>query len=364
MHAASIELKRSFFTQTEQEIFSAGEMSVSIFCYERGVEAIRVKNSRGHLIVLPFMGQMVWDAVFDGVCLTMKNMFSQPLPAHGIIETYGCFAYHSGLLRNGCPAPEDTHPLHGEMPCAPMDRASITYGEDQAGPYVALVSEWEYVMGFGKHYQASPRVVLRPGASLFDLEMNVKNLSQNPMDLMYISHVNFALVRGGRIHQAADFSAADTVVRKSIPAHVTPTPAYLKLIDDFSKHPEKSALIEHAEQYDPEQVFFIRNLKSDKNDMTHMMLRRPEKDAFYMSWSVKEMPKTIRWILCNADQEVGAFALPGSCEPEGYLAEQSKGNVRRLGGNETARFAVKLGYLDEKSADLAQAEIESLTQQS
>ena len=360
MREATLELKRSFFTATEQEIFSAGEISVSLFRYDRGVEAVRIKNSRGHLIVLPFMGQMIWDVVFDGVCLTMKNMFSQPLPAKGIIETYGCFAYHSGMLRNGCPSPDDTHALHGEMPCAPMDRAYIVYGEDKIGPYVSLVSEWEYVMGFGNHYLASPRLMLRPGATLFDLEMNVKNLSLTPMDLMYICHVNFALVRGGEIFQGADFTPADTCVRKSIPGHVSPTPSYLKLLDAFAKHPERSAVLTDAEQYDPEQVFFIRNLKSDKNGMTHMMVRGPKKDAFYISWSLKEMPQTTRWILCNSDQEVGAFALPGSCEPEGYLAEKRKGHVRRLGGGKTARFKVKLGYLDPQNADTAQNVIENL----
>jgi hypothetical protein len=360
MREATIALKRSFFTSTEQQLFSAGEMSVSLFRYASGVEAIRLKNSRGHLVVLPFMGQMVWDAVFDGVCLTMKSMFSQPRPARQILETYGCFAYHSGMLRNGCPSPEDSHALHGEMPCAAMNRAHIVHGEDDDGPYVSLLGEWEYAMGFGSHYLASPRVVLRPGASLFDLEMNVKNLSKTPMDLMYISHVNFALVRGGTIHQGADFTPADTAVRKSIPGHVQPTPAYLKLLDDFDKHPENSAVIDDAEQYDPEQVFFIQNLKSDANGMTHMMVRRPEQDGFYMSWSVKEMPKTIRWILCNSDQEVGAFALPGSCEPEGYLAEKRKGNVRSLGGGQSARFAVRLGYLDQQAADVAQRAIEKL----
>ncbi len=360
MCEAKIELKRAFFTSSEQEIFSAGEISVSLFRYESGVEALRLKNSRGHLIVLPFMGQMVWDAVFDGVCLTMKNMFKQPHPAAGILETYGCFAYHSGLLRNGCPSPEDSHPLHGEMPCAPMDRAYIVCGEDQDGAYVSLVSEWEYVMGFGSHYLASPRIVLRPNETLFDLEMNVENLSQVPMDLMYISHVNYGLVRGGKIFQTAEFTPADTCVRTSIPGHVHPTPSYLKLIDVLARNPERAEVLDEVERYDPEQVFFIRNLKADENDMTHMMVRRPEKDAFYMSWSLKEMPKTIRWLLCNSDQEVGAFALPGSCEPEGYLAETGKGNVRRLAGGKTAHFGVRLGYLDVKGAEAAQRLIANL----
>jgi hypothetical protein len=360
MREATVELKQSFFTPKEQEIFSAGEISVTLFRYDSGVEAIRIRNSRGHLIVLPYMGQMIWDAVFDGVCLTMRNMFSQPLPVRGIVETYGCFAYHSGLLRNGCPSPEDTHALHGEMPCAPMDRARIVCGEDERGAYVSLVSEREYAMGFGNHYLAAPRIVLRPGATLFELEMNVRNLSSTPMDLMYICHVNFALVRNGVIAQGADFIPSETCVRTSIPGHVTPNPSYLQLIDRFASHPEDSAVLTHAEQFDPEQVFFIRNLKSDEHGMTHMMVRRPEQDAFYISWSVRELPKTTRWILCNADQEVGAFALPGTCEPEGYLTEKRKGNVRSLGGGEAARFRVTLGYLDQPGADAAQSAIDNL----
>lgn len=56
---------------------------------------------------------MIWDAFFDGHDLTMRNMFSQPKLASEIVATYGCFAFHSGLLANGCPSPADTHPLHG-----------------------------------------------------------------------------------------------------------------------------------------------------------------------------------------------------------------------------------------------------------
>jgi hypothetical protein len=360
MSEVQVELKRAFFTATEQEIFSAGEISVSLFRYESGVEALRLKNSRGYLIVLPFMGQMVWDAVFDGVDLSMKDMFKQPHPATGILETYGCFAYHSGLLRNGCPSPQDTHALHGEMPCAPMDRAWLVCGEDAHGAYVALVGEYEYVMGFGSHYLATPRIVLRPKESLFDLEMNVKNLSDTPMDLMYISHVNFGLVKGGKIFQAAGFTPEDTCVRTSIPGHIQPTPDYLAFIDELAQHPERAEVLDDVARYNPEQVFFVRNLKADAQGQTHMMVRRPEQDGFYMSWSPKEMPKTIRWLLCNSDQEVGAFALPGSCEPEGYLAEKAKGNVRRLGGGQSAQFKVRLGYLDREAAATTQDLIASL----
>ena len=46
------------------------------------------------------------------------------------------------------------------------------------------------------------------------------------------------------------------------------------------------------------------------------------------------MPHTIRWMLANSDQRVAAFAMPATCEPEGYLAEKRKGNVRSLTGGD------------------------------
>lgn len=41
------------------------------------------------------------------------------------------FAFHSGLLSNGCPSPEDTHIMHGEMSCAVIDEAWLEI--DEAG---------------------------------------------------------------------------------------------------------------------------------------------------------------------------------------------------------------------------------------
>ena len=57
------------------------------------------------------MGQMLWDAAFDGLGLTMKSQFDMPRPAPTIIGTYGCLAFHSGLLRNGVPTAADSHPV-------------------------------------------------------------------------------------------------------------------------------------------------------------------------------------------------------------------------------------------------------------
>ncbi|RMR39368.1 putative cytoplasmic protein, partial [Pseudomonas savastanoi pv. glycinea] len=48
----------------------------------------------------------------------------------------------------------------------------------------------------------------------------------------------------------------------------------------------------------------------------------------------------------NTDQQVAAFVLPATCEPEGYRAELAKGNVRSLAPGASAEFSVTTGYLN------------------
>ncbi len=357
MTATSITLRDGFFGEADYELIRSGPLSARLFRYPSGIAAVRLANDRGHVIVLPFMGQMIWDAAFDGVDLGMKDMFAEPRPADTIVGTYGCFAFHSGVLRNGCPSPADNHPLHGEIPCAPMQKAGLEIGEDAAGPYLAVTGEREWIMGFGDHYSAKPRVVLRPGSGLFAIEMAVKNLASAAMDLMYMAHVNFAFIEGGRIVQPAPFDAAHTVVRSAVPGHVRATDAYLAFIDELAADPSGSAALDRPERWDPEQVFYIRGMKRGADGLTRALLVGPGGDALSMGWDPQALPHTVRWILHTGDQQVAAFALPSTCEPEGYLAEKAKGHVRSLAPGETARFSVTLGHLNVTEAAAAEAEI-------
>ena len=173
----------------------------------------------------------------------MQSMFKEPRPAKVIVETYGCLAYHAGLLRNGVPSPQDTHILHGEMPCAEMDDAGLACGTDERGPWIAVTGAREYAMGFGAHYLATPRVVLRPDATDFDVVMEVENLSAAPMDLMYLCHVNFAFAEGGRIVQPVPFTPEHVVTRTAIPGHVTPNDDYRALLGELAKNPARMEVL-------------------------------------------------------------------------------------------------------------------------
>lgn len=360
MPNAFFELLPSQFGDKERICLRTDGIEVSLFRYETGVAAARLTNRRGHLIVLPYLGQMIWDAVFDGVRLTMTSMFTMPRPAEIIRDTYGCFCYHCGILRMGNPGPEDEHALHGEMPCAPMDRARLELGEDDGGAFVRLVSEREYIKGFGDHYLARPSVTVRPDRPVFDIAMSVENLAGHAMDLMYMCHVNFALPKGGRIIQPAAFTPEDMVVRTAVPSHVPTTPEYKALIAAIARDPSIMETLDDPRRFDPEQVCYVRNLHTDPNGVAHFLLRRREGDGFVIGYRPSDFPHTVRWILCDADHQVAGFALPSTCEPEGYTAEKRKGNVQSLAPGCSKEFCVRTGYLDRAEADSLVSLIRSL----
>jgi hypothetical protein len=285
-------------------------------------------------------------------------MFPAPRPARSIVETYGCLAYHSGLLRNGVPSADDMHLPHGEAPCAEMDQAGLTCGAGASGPFIALTGAREYAMGFGAHYRSTPRVVLRGERAGCQIVMEVRNLSASQMELMYMCHVNFAFAEGARIVQPVPFTREHIVARTSIPGHVVPTPEYRARIDAFGADPARLSVLNEMELYDPELVFYIKGLTQGADGQVHFMLIRREGDAFAISWDPVSMPHCIRWIFDNKDQRVAAFAMPATCEPEGYAAEKRKGNVRLLASGASALFTTTIGYVGREETAAAAATIE------
>lgn len=337
------------FTAAPRVVARLSTLTATAWRYPTGVAALTLANQRGEIEVLPFMGQMLWAARFDGVRLGMDSQFDMPRPADTVIGTYGCLGFHSGLLANGVPGPQDSHPVHGEFPTAPMDEASIEAGADARGAYLRLSGLRAHIQGFGPHYRASPSVTLHDGASQFDWAMSVENRSAYPMPLQYMAHLNPAYVAGAEIVQPAPYSAARTQVRASVPAHVTPNPDYLALIERLAADPAAFARL--PERCDPEQVFYIRDPGSDAAGLAHLLLRRPQGDGFALAYPPAQFPKLVRWIMANGDASVAAFGLPATSEPEGRTAELAKGNVMTLAPGARADFGLRFGYVGAAEAE-------------
>ena len=84
---AKITLIREQFSRQEQEIYSSSDFTVISFKYASGIEALKIVNSRGYVTVLPYYGQMIWDAEFDGHNLKMENMKWKSTPCLAIVRS-------------------------------------------------------------------------------------------------------------------------------------------------------------------------------------------------------------------------------------------------------------------------------------
>jgi|YNPNPStandDraft_1061719.scaffolds.fasta_scaffold00735_6 hypothetical protein len=346
----TIYLAPEFFTDREKLLVDAPPLSASAFRFESGVCGVRLANEVGSLVLLPFQGQQIWSAEMGGRNLTMKSMFTSPRPTRVYLETYGGFFLHCGATAMGVPSKEDTHPLHGELPNAPYQRAWLVVGEDDHGLYLGLSGEYQHTVAFNHNYVARPLVRLYAGSTLFRVELTVTNLKHSEMELMYLAHANFRPVDNGRLVYSALCDPQHVRVRRSIPSHIRPPAGYLEFLEELALHPEKHHLLSPDLRFDPEVVFFIDYL-ADEEGWAHSMQLHPDGSADYIAHRPDQLDKGIRWISRTADQDALGIVLPATAEPEGYLAEKAKGNLKIIPPLGEFHCEMVMGVLSPREAE-------------
>lgn len=351
-----INITPHFFTQQEKLLVDHGPLSACSFCFASGVCGLRLKNEVGQLILLPFQGQQIWSVEFGGRNLTMKSMFSEPRPTQQYLETYGGFLLHCGVTSMGVPSKDDTHPLHGELPNAPYQKAFLVTGEDEKGPYIGLGGSYQHTVAFNHNYIAEPMVKLHAGSSTIWVAMTVTNLKQSNMELMYLAHANFRPVDDGRLVYSAPCTPHHVRVRRSIPSHIRPIAGYVEFLEELEREPEKHNRLSPDLLFDPEVVFFIDYL-ADADGWAHSMQVHPDGNADYIRHRPDQLDKGVRWISRTGDQDALGLILPATAEPEGYLAEKAKGNIKVLPPKGVFHFELEMGALTPAEAQRMEEKI-------
>ncbi len=351
----TIHLSPSYFAEKEMFLVQHGELTAETFRFPTGVCALRLKNTLGELVILPFQGQHIWDASFHGRRLTMKSMFDQPYPTRDFLATFGGFLQHCGMTAMGGPGPEDHHPLHGEFPNAPFQTAFLLAGADEQGDYLALGGTCRQTMAFGYNYLAEPVIKLYAGQAIFHVSLTVTNLKQSEMPLMYLAHINFRPVDHGRLLYSTPCDPEHVRVRAEIPSHIHPKPGYRELIEEFKLHPEKHTLLQPGMAFDPEVVFII-TYQTDAAGWARAMQLHPDGSADVVRHRPDQLPVGVRWICRTADQDALGFEA-GTAGPTGYTSEMKKGNLRFLAAGATFRCDLQIGALTPAEALKEQAVI-------
>lgn len=356
-----IVIRKNQFSDKEKLLLEYKGLKVSSFVYDSGIHALRFENNNGYVVMLPFKGQQIWDAVFDGRNLKMASMFDEPRDVENFIDSYGCFMMHCGALRMGCPGPEDDYPLHGELPYAEYNSAEVILGEDEKGPFVGLTGVFEYNQSFGDTYHARPEVVMRRDSSLLNIGLTIDNLSNFPMELMYMCHVNFVPTDNGKIVQSCSWDPSDTVVRTTIPGHITPTQKYLEFLNLLKEDPRVTEVLRPDDDYDPEICFSFNNLKTDVDGWSHFMQLHTDGTADYVGYKPEEFAFNTRWILKGKNIQVLGLTLPATANSDGYTIEKKNGHVREIPPKSSVSFSVISGALGREEAKAMENEIGNLT---
>lgn len=339
-----VHLAKAMFSPKEQVILERAGLTASTFIYESGVLALRIKNQRGEIIMLPYQGQQIWSARFDGRDMTMRSMFTQPKSTTNYLETYGGFLLHCGFTAMGVPTSDDTHPLHGELPNAPFDSAHLLLGQDADGAYVALGGNYQHTVAFSTHYLSQPLVLLREQSAVISVSNKFTNLKNTPMEYMYLAHANFRPVDHARLVYSAISTPEHIRVRKSIPSHVKTKAGYREYLDLLSRDPVVHHKLSPDQLFDPEVVFFIDYI-ADSQGWAHSLQIHPDGASDYIRHQLDQLPIGVRWICRTPDQDAIGLVLPATAESEGYSTEKAKGNVRTLAPKEQVVFSYELGAL-------------------
>lgn len=357
MQPVKINLTAGMFGEAEKALVTHAGLSAAVFRFGSGVCGLRLTNERGALVLLPFQGQQIWSVHMDGRNLTMRSMCAEPRAGVPFLETFGGFLQHCGATAMGGPSPKDTHPLHGELPNATYQSAYVEIGEDERGLYIGLGGQYQHTVTFAYNYLAEPLVKLYANSSLFEVGLRVTNLKATPMELMYLMHINFRPIDNSRLVYSAQYTPEHVRVRMGIPAHIKPLPGYPEFLEELKAHPERHHVLKPELAFDPEVAIFI-DYEADAEGWARSLQVHPDGAADYVAHRPAQLSHATRWLCRTPDQDAMALVEPGTAEPEGYLAEKAKGNLKVLPPHGVWQCHVLAGALSATEAAAMEAQID------
>ena len=355
-----INLRKEFFTDKEFLIAESGEFKAVAFRFSTGIEALRVENSKGYFVILPFKGQQLWDFNFCGRDLKMLTTVKEPKPTLEYLKTYGGFLYHCGVSSFG--VPDADHPQHGEIPNIEYDNAYIEINKDEKGEYISVGGTLDYDIAFVKKYHFSPECRLYKGASVVKVNVKIENKKATPMEYMYLCHINFRPYNGARLVYNVPRDKEHIKVHKIIPDSMTGD-MRAKLSSYMDKLESNPAIMDNVgnsdEMYIPEICFALK-YNPDENNRGYTMQYIEGEGACYVNHPVDALPVGVRWISRTKDEDSMGMILPATSEHLGYYDSKAKGYVKELGAYESLEFYMEIGFISDTEAKKVEEKINKL----
>ncbi len=361
MNFTKINLKPAVFEDKPMEVARNGELCAAAFRYSSGVPGLKIQNSKCSFVILPYMGQQIWFAEFCGKNLTMKSIFDEPLNTVNYGDNYGALLLHCGLTQMGCPGPDEDYPLHGELPFAVYDAAYVGIGEDEKARYLAVGGTYHYRNSQEYNYEYKPELRLYCGSSVAEMHITIENKRANPLDYMFMCHINWLAVDGSRIVYSAPKDKEHITV---YPTELGEDSARAKAIRTYGEKLMANPCIgdyldSKTQVYDPELCTWIR-YKADKNGWAHAMQVMPDKDACYVGFDAQKLPYALRWVCRTGDEDGIGIALPTTGNHLGTAYQKKHGLYNTIASHEQETLRFNFGYLPKEEAERTEQYIEKI----
>ena len=348
-------LQKSFFSEKEKLLLTYGDFSINSFLYQSGVEALRVTNSKMSFIFIPYKGQQIWHPIVNGTDISMKSTVTEPTASSLYMQTYGGFLYHCGLISMG--APDAEHPHHGEIPNAIYNSAYIGCGQDKKGKYILLGGELEHNTAFLRHYKFLPEIKLYEDGTVFKINVKIENLRSNPLEYMYLAHINFRRFEGAKVLYSGKCTSEN--IRIYEPPTENMDRKLAVFIDEIKNNPEIiNEVGTDNEFYDPELCISLKYM-CDENNRAYT-LQYTENGACYVSHPTDVLSNGIRWTSRTDDDDSMGIVLPATTDYLNYAGAKQNGKLKIIDGNSSLEFYMEAGWLEPDEAVLVKQKIEEI----
>ena len=334
-----INLKKEFFGEREFVLAEGKDMKATAFKYSTGVCALKVENKNGYFIILPFQGQQLWRASFLGKDLCMRTTKDEPKADVPFLMTYGGFLYHCGITSIG--APDESHLQHGEIPNIAYDSAYLEVGED----YMAVGGSVDYNISYVKRYIFSPKCTLTSDGTVMKIDVELKNMREDPLEYAYLCHINFAPIYGAKLFYNADCKTVHRIVPDDMAEDKK-----AKLIahmDNIEKDIHNADIVGKEGQFYQPEICCTMVYRGDRG---YTLQYEEGVGACYVEHTTKELPMAIRWISRSNSEDSMGMVLPSTAEHRGYQYIKENGQLKYLEPYGTLNFTMNVGWIDDAKA--------------
>ncbi len=309
-------------------------IEVRAFTYPTGVAALRLVSDRVDAVVLPYQGQQVWRLAVDGTDLTMHTMWDAPEPTDSFGASYGPFLMHCGLTGMGQVGPDDTHPPHGELPCARYRDAFVTVDPEGA---VGIGGTYEHRRSHSVGYRFTPVVRVRPGDTGLGVTASIENLRSTPLPWQYLAHVNWAYWPGATLAP----SLSDGVGAVSLHPDAGQDEQTRALNDRLAADPGAGDVVPEQPVI-PEHVSVITPRAS--GGWAEFSMSHPDRGRATVGFETEHLTHAVRWISNTPDEQAAGFAMPATGHHLGRARSDRDGLTHTLAGGASATLRINVNY--------------------